>query len=263
MSSANRTVRRILGSLTIAAAACVVSLVGASALAATSTTTTFAGGNTEGWTGTGGFGGATAVDTADGNPAPSFRTQFPEFAIFGITFANETNPAFLGNYTHAPFTIGIDHKTRILRLFNPGSRDLVLELRDYDNPPTGFDYVSVYYDLGDLRDPGAGGSGQWEHASVTVTNPNQTTLPAGWGGTGAENPVTFEPELPPDRTFASVLAGVDEIVFTTFKPGFFYVDSFFDVAVDNISVSFIPEPGALSLLGGGALLALRRRRVSA
>ena len=262
MKTANLRLRRAIGSFVNASAACAFGLLCASAQAATSTTTTFTGGNTEGWTGTGGFGGATAVDTADGNPAPSFRTQFPEFAIFGITFANDTNPAFLGNYTQAPFTIGIDHKTRLLRLFNPGSRDLVLELRDYDNPPIGFDYVSVYYDLGDLRDPGAGGSGQWEHASVTVANPMQATLPPGWGGTGAENPVTFEPELPPDRTFASVLAGVDEIVFTTFKPGFFYVDSFFDVAVDNISVSFIPEPGALGVLSAGALLALRRRRIT-
>jgi hypothetical protein len=232
----------------------------ATASAATSTTTTFTGGNTEGWTGTGGFGGATAVDFNDGNPLPSFRTQFPSFAIFGITFANDTNPAFLGSYTQAPFTISIDHKTRILGLINPGVRDLVLELRDYDNPPTGYPYVSVFYDLGDLRDPNAGGSGNWELGTVTVANPNQSTLPAGWGGTGAENPVTFEPELPPDRTFASVLASVDEIVFTTFKPGLFYTDNFFDVAVDNISLSFIPEPGALSVLCGAGLLALRRRR---
>jgi hypothetical protein len=31
------------------------------------------------------------------------------------------------------------------------------------------------------------------------------------------------------------------------------------VAVDNINVSFIPEPAALSLLAGAGLLALRRR----
>jgi hypothetical protein len=67
-------------------------------------------------------------------------------------------------------------------------------------------------------------------------------LPPDWGGTGAEDPITFEPRLPPDRTFASVLSSVDEIVFTTFQPGFFYIDEYFDVAVDNISVEFVPEP---------------------
>ena len=260
MSNTNRSIRHARRALAAAAAACLLGLASATAPAAQTVTTTFSGGDTQGWTGTGGSGGSTFVDTADGNPAPSLRTSFPSFGIFGITFANETNPAYLGDYTHAPFTISIDHKTRIVGFINPGVRDLVLELRDYDNPPTGYPYVSVYYDLDDLRDPNAGGSGIWESASVTVANPTQAALPPGWGGTGAENPVTFEPELPPDRTFASVLAGVDEIVFTTFKPGFFYIDSFFDVSVDNISVSFIPEPGALGVLGAAALLPLRRRR---
>ena len=256
MSIANRA----KSALAACAAAWAISTSGAAALAATSTITTFAGGDTQGWTGTGGFGGATAVDMNDGNPLPSLRTSFPNFAIFGITFANDTNPAFLGDYTHAPFTISIDAKTRIVGLFNPGVRDLVLELRDFTNPPPGYDFVSVYYDLGELRDPGAGGSGNWEPYTVSVANPTQAALPPGWGGTGDEDPVTFEPRLPPARTFASVLAGVDEIVFTTFKPGFFYIDNYFDVAVDNISVSFIPEPGALGALAGAGLLALRRRR---
>jgi hypothetical protein len=88
----------------------------------------------------------------------------------------------------------------------------------------------------------------------------QATLPAGWGGTGAEDPNTFEPTLPPDRTFASVLAGVDEIVFTTFKPGFFYIDEYFDVSVDNIAVTFVPEPASLSGLIAVPLLMARRRR---
>lgn len=228
--------------------------------AANTTTTTFTNSDTQGWTGTGGFGGATFVDLADGNPLPSFRTSFPDFAIFGITFANETNPAFLGDYTHMPFTFSVDAKTRIVGSFTPTVRDLILELRDYDNPPQGFQYVSVFYDLGDLRDPNAGGSGLWENNSVSVSDPTQAALPPGWGGTGAEDPVTFEPILPPGRTFASVLAGVDEVALTTFRPGFFYIDLFFDVSVDNISLTFVPEPGALSLLACAGLLVVRRRR---
>ena len=113
------------------------------------------------------------------------------------------------------------------------------------SPPGGMSYLSVFVQY---------------HAAVTVANPTQATLPAGWGGTGAEDPVTFEPTLPPDRTFASVLAGVDEIVFTTFKPGFFYIDEYFDVSVDNIAVTFVPEPASLSALLGATLLLARRRR---
>lgn len=217
--------------------------------AATSVTTSFEAGNTQGWVGTGGFGGGTSVDFQDGNPAPSFRTAFPNFAIFGLIFRNNSNADFLGDYTHMPWTISVDAKTRKLGLFGPGSRSLILELRDYTNPPVGASFVSVYYDLGFLRDPGAGGSGNWEPYQVTVGNPLQLTLPPGWGGTGDEDPITLEPRLPPNRSFASVLASVDEIVFSTFKPGFFYTDNYFDVAVDNLRVAFASDSGDFDLDG--------------
>ena len=71
-------------------------------------------------------------------------------------------------------------------------------------------------------------------------DPTQTDLPQGWGGSGDEDPNTFEPILPADRTFADVLAGVDEVVFTTFVPGFFYGFTNFDLQVDNVSVRSVP-----------------------
>jgi hypothetical protein len=257
MTSEKRTLRIIGGAWFV----CTLIILTKPAFAANTTITTFQGGDTQGWQGTGGFGGSTFVDFTDGNPPPSFRTSFPNFAVFGITFSNTANPAYLGDYTHAPFTIGIDTKTTLVGSFQPSVRDLVLELRDYDSPPSGYPYVSVYYDLGDLRDPNAGGSGMWEHSGVAVSDPTQATLPQGWGGTGAEDPVTFEPRLPPNRTFASVLSSVDEVVFTTFKPGFFYIDQYFDVSVDNIRVDFVPEPGAGGLISAGLLaISFMRRR---
>src|SRR4051812_47430474 len=91
----------------LAAVVVALGITGVAARAASTVTTTFTGGDTQGWTGTGGFGGSTFVDTADGNPAPSLRTSFPDFGIFGIEFNNNTNAAYLGNYTQAPFTISI------------------------------------------------------------------------------------------------------------------------------------------------------------
>jgi hypothetical protein len=138
---------------------------------------------------------------------------------------------------------------------NELTRDLVVELRDYNPPGSNYPYVSVWYNFGEIGSHLPG----WRSFEVTI-DPSQTTLPAGWGGTGDEDPVTFEPRLPPDRTFASVLASVDEIHFSTMVPGFFYTFTTFEVQVDNIAVTAVPEPAALGLLSGAGLLALRRRR---
>jgi hypothetical protein len=64
-------------------------------------------------------------------------------------------------------------------------------------------------------------------------------LPSGWGGTGAEDPDTFEPILPPNVTFAEVLSGVDVAVFTTLQPGFFFGFTDFDLRLDNITIARI------------------------
>jgi hypothetical protein len=95
---------------------------------------------------------------------------------------------------------------------------------------------------------------------VNIDNPSSATLPAGWGGYGAEDPVTFEPELPADRTFASVLASVDEIRFTTYVPGYFYGFTNFDLRFDNITVAPGPVPEPTTLAGLAGLMTLARRR---
>jgi len=91
---------------------------------------------------------------------------------------------------------------------------------------------------------------------VDIADPSSAALPAGYGD---EDPVTFDPILPADRTFASVLQGVDEIHFTTFVPGFCFGFTNFVTPADNRSVSVVPEPGMISTLAGVGLLALRRR----
>jgi len=122
---------------------------------------------------------------------------------------------------------------------DPRSFPHVLEL--VDHPPAGSTdpSVSVYY-VGPGLPPQFSG---WERFVYTIPNPTGAELPPGWGGTGAEDPVTFEPMLPPGRTWRSVLENVDEVRFTTAVPGYFYIPSFWEMGFDNIEVSVADSTG--------------------
>ncbi|TWI65377.1 putative secreted protein with PEP-CTERM sorting signal [Pseudoduganella lurida] len=238
--------------------AAIVMAMALAAGSAAAATTDFSSG-TQGWEGSqplNGIGGS-GIDTSQGNGAPSYRTVMENF---GISFTNSTNTDFVHDYTAtSAVTFGIDVQTQSIRFFGQEvQRDLILELRDYDNATNGLPYTSVWYNLGTL-DAAVGG---WQHYSVTIDATSSVGLPAGWGGYGAEDAVG-NPFLPSDRTFASVLAGVDEIAFTTFQPGYMYGFTDFDVSVDNISVSAVPEPSTYAMLGAGLLFigaAARRRK---
>jgi hypothetical protein len=184
----------------------------------------------QGWVGPGGSGGATSIDTEGGNPGANMHTVFNNFFV---TFANSTNPEFVRNLTKFQnFTFSIDLKVQDISFFGtPVTRPWVLEIRNHDNPPAGYPFVSVWY-LFDWV-----GQGDWTTWSVHVEDPRMVDLPKGWSGTGAEDPVTLEPRLPEDRTFADVLAGADEIVFTTAQPGYVFGFTDFDLRIDNVSIT--------------------------
>ena len=117
--------------------------------------------------------------------------------------------------------------------------------------------AGLFFPLGEIS---AENNPDFTTLSVTVTDPTQTTLPPGVIGRGDEDPDTFEPILPAGATFASVLASVDEFQVTTFVPGLFFGDTFYDVRFDNIFVT-VPEPAcgwAVALMGA---LVFRRQRV--
>lgn len=196
------------------------------------------------------------ITPAGGNPGA--HINHVQIDTFGISVRSSTNPDFIGDFTARGDTrVTIDFDVNFIRFRGDEvSRDLVLELRDYDNTPEGVPYVSVWFNAGALPAPDAG----WQTFTFDITNVLGSALPAGWGGAGAEDPETFEPILPPDRTWTSVLAGVDEIMFTTFVPGFFYGFTDFDVKVDNITIAPVPGAGTASALLLGAAASLRRRR---
>jgi hypothetical protein len=192
----------------------------------------------QGWVGPSGPGGTTFIDTTGGNPGRNLRTIFSDF---GITFHNSTNPAFVGDYGATPtVTLAIDVKVESIDFFgSPVPRPWLVDLRDYDDPWPGYPYKSVWYKFADIS---AAANSVWTTYTVAIADTASTTMPPGWGGTGYEDPETFEPTLPPGTTFADVLAGVDEIALTTFEPGWFFGETAFDVRIDNVSIFTAPPP---------------------
>ena len=190
---------------------------------------------------------------------PGAHLQVINVETFGLNFHNDSNPLVLGDYTGMfpnGVTLSVDIKAESIQFLGSDvSRDVVVELADYN--PVGSDYpwTSVWYNLGTISS-----QSDWQTLSVTIADPSSTTLPPGWGGYGAEDPITFEPILPADRTFASVLASVDEVRFTTFVPGFFYGFTDFNVRYDNATIAAIPEPVMMPTFIGLIALLKRRRR---
>ena len=210
-----------------------VLLVPATAMAA-DTTTTFDGGVTMGWTGPTGPGGATTVDPTGGNPTWNMHTIFNDF---GITFRNSTpNGPFIDDLTqYDSVTISIDIKVHQLDYFGqPTPRPFMVEFRDPDAAVGGYPWSSVWFEFDWIS---AEQYGEWTTLSVTIDDPASTELPPGWGGYGDEDPDTFEPILPKGVTFAQILSGYDEMAFTTFEPGWGFIDSQFDVRIDNIRLA--------------------------
>lgn len=233
--------------------------IGLTAAWAAAATTTFSNG-IEGWGvffgNDGGLGDY--LEPAGGNPDAHLRWTMVD--TFGCNFHNDSNADFIGDYSRfsGGAELSVDVKVDDISFFGTQvPRNLIVELVDYNDPGDPYPWTSVWYNLGEIS---AQQTSNWTHLSVTITDPTAAALPAGWGGYGAEDPNTYEPILPPGRTFANVLTNVEEIRFTTFQPGYFYGFTNFQVHFDNPSVNAIPEPATLSGLAVAALAALCRRR---
>ena len=232
-------------SSTLAALAAFAMASGASAENAEATSaggalhqrTSFDDGRDAGWLYQRNVPGTMWVDKHHGNDAPAIHhtQQFTEGSMMFQSHPSWLAPLKAG----LPVRLQLDAKARVVNyLGSPTRRELVIELRDYDNPPEGHPYTSVWTIVGYLDAVNLKG---WRTWGVTIADPNSATLPEGWGGYGAEDE-WGHPYLPPGRTFADVLAGADEIAITTFQPGYAYgSDHDFDVLYDNIAVKVVGQ----------------------
>ncbi len=186
------------------------------------------------------------VTPTGGNP--THRIFWNDFVDnFGMSARNETNAAFIGDYTQkGPVTLSIDWQVNYIKFFGSNvTRDLVVILYD-DDSFNGAPPAQVWKNLGVLTS-----NMQWKTFSTDVPDVLSETLPAGWNGAGDEDPQTFEPILPAGRTWTNVLQGVDRIEFTTFVPGFFYGFTNFKLSIDNVSIQPIVEATPGDLNGDG------------
>jgi hypothetical protein len=222
-----------------------------SSIAADTTVVGFDTGDPQGWVGPNGidgFGGGTSVVSTGGNPSWNMRTVFQDF---GIPYFNISNDAFLGDYTDSSsVTLKIDLRVENLKFFGTNvSRPWLVELRNTSLGSGGYPWASVWFKFAQIS---TATHGQWTTFSVTF-DPRSTTLPTGWRGTGAEDPVTYEPILPQGVTFADVLSGVDIIAFTTLEPGMFFGFTDHSFRIDNITVTRVPASVPGDLDGDGAV----------
>lgn len=204
--------------------------------------TTFDNG-TEGWS----VSGRDNISMLDGRPGANMAVLVED--VWGIDIRNDSNPAFLGDYTRFAegFEISVDIRFWSINMLGTEvERELVFELKDFDNP-NGYPWTSVWVSLGRITsqvhwDPIPTDPDGWVTYTMQVTDVFAEDLPDGWGGTGDEDPNTYEPTLPASRSFSSVLASVDQISITSLVPGFFYGFTNFDMQVDNIILRPLGDP---------------------
>ncbi len=241
-------------------ATAVLIALGASAglaIAGSSTTVVdFEDGMSHGWDGPQGIGGVTAIDnTAGVGGGAGLRTQFNNF---GIDFYNNTNSAFIGDFSgYEEVTVSVDLRIDQIGTFLPVGRPFLLEMRSTTLAEGGYPWASAYF----LFDWYGQDSFSDFITLSTTFDPNAVALPTGWGGFGAEDPNTFEPILPDGVTYADIMANVDEMAISTILPGFFFSFDDYDVTLDNISITTtVPAPSSLALLGVAGIAGTRRRR---
>ena len=164
---------------------------------------------------------------------------------------NDNDPAFIGDYTaKGPVRVSVDVNINFFDFDGwfptPVEEwtELIVEFIDYDNPytdpDTGFSWpwTSVIYTAETFNSRYDG----YKTLNIDIADPATTELPAGWSGFGGPETPYAEPQLPPDRTFADVMAGIDEVQFHTWKPGWSYgIRYLYDIDFDNITIKELPH----------------------
>jgi hypothetical protein len=191
-----------------------------------------------GWTAN----GVVTIEEFRGNPGNALMLPYMDFQGVSLS-AREATSMVLGDLSgNGPMRVSADIQVFQAHTFFNDPLDMsqwpmVFEIVSFGDPDRGIPYASVYTIGSTWPNQLAG----WTTYSFDIPDPTSTTLPKNWGGTGDEDPKTFEPRLPPGVTYADVLSRVDEVRITTFVPGFFYASNFWEVGFDNVRVETLGD----------------------
>lgn len=177
--------------------------------------------------------GACRFENKVGNPGAGLQVQ----GLQGISVSAPWSSLLPPSSQPLGFRFAMDVQAAEISLFgSPVNSTLIVEFVDSDDADVDQGYVSVFHVLGQI--PGPYGK-DWRTVTAEVTDLNSSQLPKGWQGSGEFHPETHQPQLPANRTFASVLAGADEVRLTTFVPGMVYhVDIVYNLRMDNVVWTF-------------------------
>jgi hypothetical protein len=190
----------------------------------------FENGQANGWECTGGD----VLVGAGGNPGWYMSVPYSDWYWLTLYTEAQGNPLVGDLSRHGgAFQVSVDVQVTILHnWFNdpmdPSNFPIVFQFTHAADPT-----VSVYWTGPGMPATSAGR----QTYTCTIPDPTSTTLPPGWGGTGDEDPNTYEPILPSNYTFASVMANIGNFRVTTAQPGYFYIPSFWEAGFDNIRVT--------------------------
>jgi hypothetical protein len=192
------------------------------------------------------------IESTGGNPGAWLRNNLLDTFAPILTNDAAIDSNFNGNLRAKGITaMGVDARTDHAD-FGAGGRDFSLLLRDTKGTPLDPEDDDYAYYVGPLV-PQVGQG--WVSYDFPVPSQSTEPLPGGWTGGYAGDPEHFRPGI----DWNDVITSVDQVEFWWLNPSFFAIFQQWDVGVDNVRVTSIPEPAsAIALAALGSLMLWRR-----
>lgn len=192
--------------------------------------------------------GFDTIEQSGGNPGRYLHQS--SYDVFAPQAKGDSGP-FVGDYRAMGVTgIGVDAITYSRDFGDPVGFQFSLLLRDTKGTGDVDDDDYTYYVGDQVPLPGEG----WKSFAFDVPSDSNDT-PAGWKGGWVGDGENFRPGV----TWGDVITSVDQVEFWWINPADFAFFANWNVGIDNASITTVPAPAGLALLGLAGVAARRRR----